>query len=253
MPTRRFLLAASLAALAAPRAAFANAAKLSPLMTPGLLPSDLTWPGARPEELAFMREVYAAHLARSGNRGAFSPDIPGEKLQEVEEGQMMLAGAARDARAMLSAARLALKLAKQEKTRPGTDALATSAIAALSGYRPASRQFTLWRNAFPSYFEETAAARAALPGGPLGPKAVEEQVEFVRHHLAAPGYSLHNSGKALDLTTTVGGLMLISDRKQREAWRASWFYGWLTKSAPSFGFRENTKIDEPWHWEWRGG
>lgn len=253
MLTRRSLIAASLAAAALPGLARASAslAKPSPFSVPGLLPSDLEWRGAKPEEMAFMRDVYSAHLARSGTRGAFSPDIPGVKLGDVEDGVKMLAAPARDARALLSAARIALKVAKSEKPEARPDALATSAIGALSGYRPATRQFTLWNKAFPSYFEETAAVRAALPGGPLGPQAVEETVEFVRHHLAAPGYSLHNSGKALDFTTTIGGLMLIADRTQRAPWRASWFYGWLENSAPSFGFHENAKIDEPWHWEWR--
>lgn len=254
MLTRRSLIAASLAMLALPgRVALASMDKPAPHAVPGLLPADLSWPGARPEELDFMRRVYAAHLARSGTRGAFSPDIARERLGEVGDGVLLGAGPARDARALLAAARTALKVAKAQKPKPDALAVATASIGPLSGYRPASRQFALWNRAFPGYFAETMPIRAALPGGPLGPQAVDETVEFVRHHLAAPGYSLHNSGKALDVTTTVNGETLISDRKQREAWRASWFYDWLNKSAPSFGFHENPKIDEPWHWEWRGG
>ncbi|MFT3809679.1 MAG: D-alanyl-D-alanine carboxypeptidase family protein [Micropepsaceae bacterium] len=253
MLTRRSLITASLAAAVLPGLGRASAAAMQgPHAVPGLSPADLSWPGAKPEEMAFMREVYVAHLSRSGARGAFSGDIPREKLGEIEEGVLLSAGAARDARALLSAARIALKTAKAVKPKPDAAAVATKAIGPLSGYRPASRQFALWNRAFPSYFEETAPVRAALPGGPLGRQAVEETVEFVRHHLAAPGFSLHNSGKALDFTTTVNGEMLISDRTQRAAWRASWFYDWLTASAPSFGFYENPKIDEPWHWEWRG-
>jgi len=256
MTTRRQLIAVSLAALAVPRAALANMGKGAPYAVPGLLPADLTWPGAKPEELDFMRRVYVAHLMRSGSRGAFSADIPRAKLGEIEDGVLLGAGPARDARALLSAARIALKVARARKAaktvKPDAAALATAAIGPLSGYRPASRQFALWNRNFPGYFEETAPLRAALPGGPLGPQAVEETVEFVRHHLAAPGFSLHNSGKALDFTTTVSGETLIADRTQRAAWRASWFYGWLTASAADFGFHENPKIDEPWHWEWRG-
>ncbi len=252
MTTRRQILAVSLAALALPRVALANMGK-APYAVPGLLPTDLTWPGAKPEELEFMRRVYVAHLSRSGTRGAFSGDIPREQLGEIEEGVLLGAGPARDARALLSAARTALKAAKTLKPKPDALAAVTAHVGPLSGYRPASRQFALWNRAFPSYFAETEPVRAALPGGPLGPQAVEETVEFVRHHLAAPGFSLHNSGKALDFTTTVSGEMLISDRKQRAPWRASWFYGWLNRSAADFGFHENPKIDEPWHWEWRGG
>lgn len=51
---------------------------------------------------------------------------------------------------------------------------------------------------------------------------------------AAPGYSNHQSGHALDIATGGGA------------------YDWLAANAGSFGFTE-TVPGEPWHWEWWGG
>ena len=52
---------------------------------------------------------------------------------------------------------------------------------------------------------------------------------------AKPGYSNHQSGHALDLNTSTGGV-----------------YGWLEHHAAHFGFKR-TVSGEPWHWEWWGG
>jgi hypothetical protein len=52
---------------------------------------------------------------------------------------------------------------------------------------------------------------------------------------ARPGYSNHQSGHALDLNTSSGGV-----------------YSWLSRNAGHFGFRR-TVSSEPWHWEWWGG
>jgi len=51
---------------------------------------------------------------------------------------------------------------------------------------------------------------------------------------ARPGYSNHQSGHALDLNTSDGGV-----------------YAWLNAHGPSFGW-ERTVPSEDWHWEWWG-
>lgn len=51
------------------------------------------------------------------------------------------------------------------------------------------------------------------------------------HYAERPGYSQHQSGRALDLNT--------SDEK---------VYQWLRRRARWFGFEETVQ-DEPWHWE----
>lgn len=67
---------------------------------------------------------------------------------------------------------------------------------------------------------------------------------------AAPGYSEHHSGRALDLTTP-GCAVLEEEFERTEA------FAWLTESAAEFSFslsypRENpfNVIYEPWHWAW---
>jgi LAS superfamily LD-carboxypeptidase LdcB len=52
---------------------------------------------------------------------------------------------------------------------------------------------------------------------------------------APPGFSNHESGRALDL-------VVIDDK----------VYQWLEKHAASFGFHR-TVSGEPWHWEYLGG
>ncbi|MBI3202972.1 MAG: D-alanyl-D-alanine carboxypeptidase family protein [Myxococcales bacterium] len=52
---------------------------------------------------------------------------------------------------------------------------------------------------------------------------------------AKPGYSNHQSGHAIDLNTSSGGV-----------------YAWLEAHAGSFGWKR-TVPSEPWHWEWWGG
>lgn len=52
---------------------------------------------------------------------------------------------------------------------------------------------------------------------------------------AAPGYSNHQSGHALDLNTAAPGV-----------------YNWLANNGGAYGFSE-TVPGEPWHWEWWGG
>ncbi|MCY1058670.1 M15 family metallopeptidase [Nannocystis sp. SCPEA4] len=52
---------------------------------------------------------------------------------------------------------------------------------------------------------------------------------------AAPGYSNHQSGHALDINTATPGV-----------------YNWLAANGGAYGFTETVQ-GEPWHWEWWGG
>ena len=68
---------------------------------------------------------------------------------------------------------------------------------------------------------------------------------------AAPGYSEHHSGRALDLTTP-GYPALETEFEQSEA------FAWLTARAAGFGFVLSFPRDnpfgiayEPWHWAWQ--
>ncbi|MFC1719982.1 D-alanyl-D-alanine carboxypeptidase family protein [Pseudomonadota bacterium] len=69
---------------------------------------------------------------------------------------------------------------------------------------------------------------------------------------AAPGYSEHHTGRAIDVTTP-GAPVLEEAFEETEAFR------WLTEHAADFGFsmsfpRGNPHgvAYEPWHWAWKG-
>ena len=69
---------------------------------------------------------------------------------------------------------------------------------------------------------------------------------------AAPGYSEHHSGRAVDLTTP-GFAVLEEEFENSDA------FAWLTRRAGEFGFRMSYPRDnphgvayEPWHWAWWG-
>ncbi len=67
---------------------------------------------------------------------------------------------------------------------------------------------------------------------------------------AAPGYSEHHSGRALDLTTPGSAAL-------EEAFEGSPAFAWLSTNAQSYGFRLSYPRGnahgiayEPWHWCW---
>jgi D-alanyl-D-alanine carboxypeptidase len=67
---------------------------------------------------------------------------------------------------------------------------------------------------------------------------------------AAPGYSEHHSGRALDLTTP--GFAALEEQFENSA-----AFAWLSTNAQSYGFRLSYPRGnahgiayEPWHWCW---
>ena len=69
---------------------------------------------------------------------------------------------------------------------------------------------------------------------------------------AAPGYSEHHTGRAIDIATP-GSRPLTEEFEDSDAFR------WLAGNAETYGFsmsypRDNPAgfIYEPWHWAWRG-
>lgn len=69
---------------------------------------------------------------------------------------------------------------------------------------------------------------------------------------AAPGFSEHHSGRAVDVTTP--GYPVLE-----EVFEDSEAFTWLSEHAGTFGFRLSYPRDnrhgvayEPWHWAWRG-
>ena len=207
-------------------------------------PDGLRWFGRADEEtpelMAFMRKVYELHVKRS--RGNFVDTLPDSAIEEVESGKKARQDAAAKAREMLAAARAAL--AAEGLT-------GTVRIGLLSAYRSADHQFEIWqgkttkgKGGFPYYYEETKATRrTAKYGGEHSDKAAAYLAEFMARFVAAPGYSNHQDGLALDLGTRkgMGGLIKL--------YKGSWFHNWLRVNASTYRFMP--LASEAWHWTYR--
>jgi hypothetical protein len=214
--------------------------------TPSLSPSALHWRGASSQQLEFMRAVYESHVARSARRRSIVTDVPPGQLGEIEDGKLARTEAAAGCRELLASAR----------TEASTDPAArgVTRIQVTSAYRPASRQFAAWQSNFPRYLAETAEHRAQLDGGEYGPAAVTYLAGYIGRRLGAPGYSLHNDGRAIDFATVEDGHRYSADTSPASVsgWKRTWFFAWLSSNAARWHFFQNTRIDEPWHWEYRG-
>ena len=211
-------------------------------------PDGLSWP-EHPELESFMRATYEAHVARSCRFRAFQPSVPQTDLTEVAKGKSLRRDAAALAMRMLDDAREALR---QAQAAGDAEALATSSFGVSSGYRSALRQYRLWNDRFAGYLADTAQKRASLPGGPTGDEAAQWLARWIGGWLAAPGFSNHNDGQAIDLFCRLtSGKVLTADRGDIPRWRTSWLHQWLTANASRYDFHPYLK--EPWHWEHRPG
>ena len=211
-------------------------------------PDALSWP-EHPELDYFMHATYEAHVARSCRSRAFEPSVPEADLAEVAKGKYLRRDATPLAIRMLDDAREALR---QAKAAGDAEAVAVRSFGISSAYRSALRQYRLWNDRFGGYVNDTAQKRAGLPGGPLGDEAAQWLAHWIGGWLAAPGFSNHNDGRALDLFCRLtSGKVLTADRGDISRWRTSWLHQWLTANAARYDFHPYQK--EPWHWEHRPG
>jgi hypothetical protein len=217
----------------------------------GLPASALHWDGATPEQLDFMRRVYEVQLHRSERARPFVGDVSPNELALIEGGTKARIETAAACRDLLAAARAGLAAAQS-----GHDphAAAVERISLVSGYRSASQQLAAWQANFPTYYHLTQEERRRMPGGEHGEQAVEVTARYVGARLAAPGYSLHNNGLAIDFGTRESGhdLGAHTNAESLRRWKASWLFAWLMAHAGDYGLFQNRTIDEPWHWEFRG-
>jgi LAS superfamily LD-carboxypeptidase LdcB len=203
--------------------------------------SGLEWPGASADQLAFMRAVYERHVERQkAAGGTFTGDLPKSQLETIEGRHEARKDAARAARALLAEARAAL----------AAEGLASRVhIGIVSAYRSAGLQFQIWQGkgrqgGFPYYYRQLLKKGRLRPGD-YGPQAVDVTAREIAQWVAAPGYSNHQDGLAIDFAIgEVGrGLGKIGPR--------AWLYRWLTANARRFGFHPYAK--EAWHWTYRPG
>jgi cell wall-associated NlpC family hydrolase len=123
-------------------------------------------------------------------------------------------------------------------------------IGIISAYRSASRQFDIWQGkgrkgggGFPHYYAEMLR-RGRLRPGDFGPEAVSAMAGELANWIAAPGYSNHQDGLAIDF-----GIGLVG-RGLGKIGKKAWFHKWLVANAARHGFHPYHK--EAWHWVYRG-
>src|SRR5207249_2158938 len=111
------------------------------------------------------------------------------------------------------------------------------------------------------YYDRSQAARELLPGGPHSDQAVEYMLKPTKlggfglgGRIAAPGYSNHQGGIAIDFSQERKKGHRVANKSYdpwRRRWRNSWFHRWLRANAVTYGF--NPIPTEEWHWEYRPG
>lgn len=204
------------------------------------------WSGAA-EQKDFLERVLKAHLAKStaAAAGKVLPDLSGDELGTVAGTDVqMKKEAAAAAGALIAAANDDLKASEDP------DAKLTAKISATSGYRGRSKQEQLWRGYFPHHYEKTAKQRAKQPGGEHGDAAVTFMRDYVSPKIAAPGFSNHQAGVAIDfwqVRSKGHEIHNSTDDAEISKWKDSWFFKWLNANGLSHNFGPYYK--EPWHWE----
>ena len=224
------------------------------------------WTGTR-EQMQFRQKVLDEHIARSKAKGAPQRDLREGELSEIPETCVTKKGkttCVRTATATASAVGTLLQAARKDlavaQSARDPDALRTVQLTATSGYRGSAYQENLWLDYFATkYYNRTRSARAKIPDGPHSDAAVDYLLRSrgeggygIGGRIAAPGYSNHQGGIAIDLwqeRTKGNTIKNDSDNAARCRWRQSWFHGWLRKNAATYGFQPIAT--EEWHWEYR--
>ncbi|WP_199763156.1 M15 family metallopeptidase, partial [Bradyrhizobium guangdongense] len=132
-------------------------------------------------------------------------------------------------------------------------------MTAASGYRGSDHQRSLWLTYFKGYYNRTRAHREALADGPHSKAAIAYMLKSKAYggfglggRIAAPGYSNHQNGIAVDFYQNRKAGHEVANNSSdaaRANWRRSWFYGWLKRNAAAYGFEQLPT--EEWHWEVR--
>nr|WP_321245655.1 S8 family serine peptidase [uncultured Psychroserpens sp.] len=205
--------------------------------------SGLSWPGATPDQINFMKSVYDFHVRRSSRGRTFVNDVPANRLGTVEGRYKLQTQAVVPAQQMLQALRQAISTSR-----------ANVNVQLTSAYRSASHQFSLWNRYFITrYYSETRTHRQSLSGGEHGREAIQYLARYIGGRVGAPGFSNHNRGLAIDIGNTENGRSYRNSTRpvHTTAWQTTWIWRWLTANAASYNFYQNANITEPWHWEYR--
>lgn len=192
-------------------------------------------------------------------RGKAAAEIAAGDLETVEGRFKLRTVAARKCKELLEKARAELKTAKVDGS-----AAKDTAFGLTSAYRGPEYDKALWISYFQSKYYR---ARLSKIQGRfyVGENSLERIVQSVAEDLviyiaprkAAPGYSNHTRGIAVDFWTLENGKKHEAAtgkgdkglREANEAWEATWLYRWLDSHKKVYGV--NRIPSEAWHWEFK--
>ena len=225
-------------------------------------PERLTPEGLSAQEYAFKQKVYQLHVARGmKSKRPRIYDLPPSDLAAVPGTTIVMRrDAAMALGRLLTAARADLATdqaatgADAETADRHARALCVQELALNNAYRSASTQFGIWDRNYAGYYAATKPQRLACPGGEFGEAAAALLRDYIGVRVAAPGFSNHQGGIAVDFAlqlkptpaASAGGLGPATG--QADPWKESWFWRWLGRRAGDFGFA--AYLPEPWHWEY---
>jgi LAS superfamily LD-carboxypeptidase LdcB len=189
----------------------------------------------------FKQEVLDQQIANNvANHRKYYEAVPAGELKKVEGDIQLRTAAADQCVAMVAAIR---------KAKP-----ANVSFVVASGYRDYEYDKGVWmRNFRRLYYPNTEKERAKLKGGKHGKAAVRLLARYISPRKAAPGFSNHSDGIAVDFETTDSGVphKIDTSPASRAGWHKAWLHGWLVENAAGFHFYELQS--EEWHWEYHVG
>jgi len=189
----------------------------------------------------FKKKVLAKQLAAAKKVRKYVESLAAKDLVIVEGSHKMHRTAAPKCKDLLTAARAALKKAKEAKDKA---ALAVKKIGIVSAYRTAKQDQSGWDKVFETWYAKKKKEREATGDG-HGDKAVEIIVKIMQGQKAVPGFSNHQYGLAVDFGTregTEGPLAYVRS--------TTWFYQWLDEHAGEYDFKQLPS--ERWHFDYTG-
>lgn len=223
----------------------------------------------------FEETVLEQHVKRADRSKVRAKSIPESELMVVEGKFKLRTQAAIACRLLLAEARGALNKEKADfakKSKKEQEAeLAESKksqivhvskvtyIGLSSAYRSFEYDAALWHSYFRTkYYPENVAKLSSISrsqGGKHGWKAAQMMVAFIAKRKAAPGFSNHTNGIAVDFVTKEGGETLQAETGHNEKalnkvnarWERSWFYKWIDSHKENYHVHRIPT--EAWHWE----
>jgi hypothetical protein len=208
----------------------------------------------------FQRLVLNTQIMRAQHRlGNATAEIPESELKTVEGRFQLRIGPADKCIDLLRKARADLKDAKAAGS-----AAQDISVGLTSAYRGPAYDKGLWLSFFQTKYYELKSRKikgqfyvGEKKRQALADALAEDLLRYLDGKKAAPGYSNHTRGIAVDFKTFENGVMHTAETGKGDAalaalnraWEATWFYHWLQDHKQAYGMERIHK--EAWHWEFK--